>query len=123
MNETDNSINIDKEISNNIGEQFKRANLESKQGTKLSRLKDSIDAAKLCLDKITLEDDIEQTREKVKALLTNLYSGRNLKNQFDYLQRKKTVLEMVTQAFSVVVAKQDAYDKAKSTFEQELEGV
>lgn len=111
------------EISNNIGEQLKVANLTSKTGTKVSKLREKLDEARVILDTLDVADTVEVAKEKVKGILNKLYGGHNLEKQYGYLSRKRSTMDVVTQAYNVVASKEESYSKQRETLEDELAGI
>jgi len=114
--------NTPREISNNLGDMFKKSKVETKSGNKLTKLRSNLDLAREVLKTVSLDEPYEITKAKVQNLLSFLYTGHHLEKQYGYVDRKRTVTELVTQAFLVVASKEDAYEKAKQVFDAEMSG-
>ena len=115
------SVNFDKDISNNVGEQLKRANLETKKGTKLQKDKELIDAGLVMLRDIDPTDSKETANAKMIGFLKHFYKGHHLEKQAGYLAKKRTTMDIISQGYYIIVSKQDQYEKSVRILEEELE--
>ena len=111
MFNSENTTNTDKEVSNNLGELLKEVNLQSKDGKKIQKLKESVTEGKKILKTLDMADDIDEAKTKVKSLLVLMYKGHHLIKQMGYLDRKKTTADVVTQAFYIMASKTDSFEK------------
>ena len=110
--------NIDREqLTQNMGELLKPV---SKHQKRINKLNKEIENGKAMLKDITLDDSIEETVEKVTRLLHSFYGGANLTKQMGYLMNFTKKEQIVTQAYSVVMSKQVAREKACVQLTEEL---
>lgn len=107
---------------NNMGDLLKIYAETSKEGKKLQALKEKIDKGKVILDGLDVKDTISDAKEKVKPLLVMMYTKHNLEKQYSYLEQKRTTVDVVTQAYYIILSKQDQYDKAFKALQDELQG-
>jgi len=117
----DNVVNVNKEISNNLGEELEIANLSTKFGSKLSKLTEEIEDGKKILKNIVDLDDRDTVRNQVELLINTICTGSHKRKQLEYLEKKRLPIEMLTQAYNLVINKQEALDKVKTTLKQNLE--
>lgn len=107
---------------NNMGDLLKIYSETSPAGKKLQALKTKIDTGKNILKSLDMTDDINIAKDKVKELLVLMYSTHNLEKQYGYLDRKKTTTDVVTQAYYIILSKEDQYDKAFSALQEDIQG-
>ena len=117
----DNVVNVNKEISNNLGEELEIANLSTKFGSKLSKLTEEIEDGKRILKSIADLDDKDIVYNQVKLLIGTICTGSHKRKQLEYLEKKSTPIEMLAQAYNLVINKQEALDKVKTVLKQNLE--
>ena len=110
------------DLKTNMGEVLKDYMENSKEGKKLQKQKQMIEDAKEILKTLDHNESFEIVKEKVLSLLTKMYRGHHLENQVSYLNKKRTSIELVQQAFYVVIGKQDQYEKSRRKLEEEFEG-
>jgi len=84
----------------------------SKQGKKLQKDNEKLEEAHKILKELSLNDNIEISKEKVKKIISKLYHGHNFDNQIAYLNAKRKPIDVITQAYSIILAKEESYKKA-----------
>jgi hypothetical protein len=112
-----------KDIGNNIGEILRKEKAQSKEGQKLEKQRSNLDEAKILLKTLDLSDPLEKSKEKAKGIINALYSGKSLEDQYNYLSRKRSTTEVITQCYNIVTSKMEWYEKNLDEFNQEIEGL
>ena len=93
----------------------------SKQGKKLNRDNEKLKEAREILSMLSLTDELKDTKEKVKLIITKLYTGHNFDNQIGYLNAKRKPIDVIAQAYSIILSKEQTYEKSYKKMIDELE--
>ncbi len=110
-------ISVSKDISNNLGEQLIEAKTESKEGKRLKSLSIAIEEAKAILPEFNDADTKEEAQAKLKRVADLLYAPRHALNQMKYTERK-SVSEIIVQAYNLVAGKMDARDAMEESLKE-----
>ncbi len=115
-------MSYDDTLTTNLGELFKTDIQGLKSKTKFDNLQDQITIAEGMLKDLDYSGTINDEKNKVQKIIDVLYKGNAQVNQYGYLDKKRTVVEVVAQAFYIVVSKSENLQKAKNDFQSEMDG-
>ena len=110
------------ELTTDMSDLFTEFAKTSKEGKKLERQRAQIDEAKLILPTLDMTDSLDASKAKVKSMLEILYFNNQLVNQNSYLTKKRTVLDVVSQAYNIIASKEEFYEKNYADMLNRLEG-
>ena len=96
---------------NTLGDVFKEQVVHSKEGKKITKLKEQLEESKVILKSLVETDTVDEAKAKVVVMLKVLYSRHHLENQMGYLAKKRTTPEVMKQAYNNYLMKSESLDK------------
>jgi len=113
MNE---EFEINKEVSNNLGEIFKKTKLETELGSKLVKKEQELKEIKEILDSM---DGVTLNEIKVLyvSLIKMLYEGNNLEKQKVYLENTNDYNKILQSAWNIYLSRIEQVEKLKEKLE------